>query len=209
MHRLLRQWQHRLLRHSNSEETIALPRPSLFGSHQIDNAAVAVACLRQLSGLAVGPDHFATGLRAARWPARLERLRGGALVAGLGAAWELWLDAGHNAAAGAALAEAATAWRDRPLHLVVGMLNTKDPVGFLKPLADVAREVRCVAIPGEAASLTAADVAAAARAAGLDAATAPSVEAAVEAIGATALAGRILICGSIYLVGKLLPDDHG
>ncbi len=196
-------------RYVASEETLALPRPSLFGSHQIDNAAVAVACLHQLSGLAVGPEQLARGLRAVRWPARLERLRGGPLVARLTAAWELWLDAGHNAAAGAALAEAATAWRDRPLHLVVGMLNTKDPVGFLTPLSGVAQDVSCVAIPGEPASLAAADVAAAARAAGLDARTAPSVEAAVEAVGATAPAGRILICGSIYLVGKLLSDDGG
>ncbi len=194
-------------RYVSSDVTFELPRPALVGPHQIDNAATAVACLGQLSDLAVGADDLAEGLRAVRWPARLERLDRGPLVARVGSGWELWLDAGHNAAAGRALADAARAWRDRPLHLVVGMLNTKDPEGFLRPLANTAADVTCLAIPGEPASLSADETAVAARAAGLDARTAQSVEAAIEAIADTAPAGRILICGSIYLVGQLLADD--
>ena len=196
------------MRYVSSEEEFALPRPALMGPHQIDNAITAVACLRRLSGFAVGADHLAEGLRATQWPARLQHLRRGPLVARLPSAWELWLDAGHNAAAGEALARTAKAWRDRPIHLVVGMLNTKDPEGFLRPWAGLASEVAGVAIPGEPASLSAAEIAAAARAVGLAALTAEDAGSAVERIAAAApRAGRILIAGSIYLAGKILAEN--
>ena len=54
------------------------------------------------------PDALAAGVRDARWPARLQRLHDGALpaaaAAAAGAAVEVWVDGGHNPAAGEALA---------------------------------------------------------------------------------------------------------
>ena len=185
-----------------------LPRPALFGGYQVDNAGLAVACLRSLPGFAVGAGPIAEGLRCTVWPARMQRLVRGPLVERLPAGWEVWLDAGHNPHAGQALAAAAGGWRDRPFHLVAGMLNSKDPVGYLRPFAGVAQDVRCVAIPGEAASLSAAAMAGAARAAGLSAAAATGVDAALDDILAGAHGpARILICGSHYLVGALLADN--
>ena len=58
---------------------------------------------------------------------------GGPLVRGAPGGWEFWLDGGHNPAAGGVLVPRRGG--DRPLHLVVGMLNTKDAAGFLIPLA--------------------------------------------------------------------------
>ncbi len=188
-----------------------LPLPALPGPYQIDNAAVALAALDALAASGFGLDDAAraAALSAVQWPARLQRLRRGPLVARLPAGWELWLDSGHNPAAGAALAEAIAAWDDRPTGLVVGMLETKDSEGFLAPLAGHVGAVGCVAIPGEAASRTAEDLAAAARAAGLDAAPCPSVEAALDHLAAAfpERPGRALICGSIYLAGRLLAEN--
>ena len=193
------------LRFTAAGAVLDLPRPALFGGYQVENAGLAVACLRALSGFDLGAGRIAEGLRRAVWPARLQRLARGPLVERLPAGWEVWLDAGHNPHAGRALAAAAGSWRDRPLHLVAGMLNSKDPVGYLRPLAGVARDLRCVAIPGEAASLSAAELAGAARSAGLAATAAAGVDAALDGILAEAAGpGRILICGSHYLVGALL-----
>ncbi len=196
------------MRYVAADTEMALPRPALPGAYQVDNAATAIACLAQLPGFAVGRDDIAEGLRTVDWPARLQRLGRGPLVERLPAGWELWLDAGHNPAAGEALAGAARDWRGRPLHLVVGMLGSKDPQGFLRPFADLAAGVVCVAIPGEAASLSADEMAAAARAAGLAADTAKSVAEALDGIVAGAPGpGRILVCGSHYLIGAILADD--
>ena len=162
-----------------------LPLPNLVGAHQVGNAGTALSALR-----ALGLDEAActAAVTRADWPARLQRLRRGPLVEAAGTC-ELWLDGGHNAAAGAALGEALTRLPPRPLHLVAGMLRTKDATGFLRPLAARARSLHAVSIPGEAATLTAEETVAAARAAGFTAAEpAATVAAAVAAIAAAARA---------------------
>ena len=185
-------------------ESLVLPRPALAGDHQLENAAVALACLRALPGISVAPNHLAEGLRRVDWPGRLQRLRCGPLVEILPPESELWLDAGHNPAAGAALAAFARAWRERPLHLVVGMIESKDATGFLRPFAGLAQGAVCVPVPGSPAGIDPGRLQAAASAAGLAATTAADVARALTAIAAP---GRILICGSAYLAGDVLARN--
>jgi dihydrofolate synthase/folylpolyglutamate synthase len=188
---------------------LRLPSPNLLGRHQIDNAGVALACLDLLGpGFALSRAQIAAGLRSADWPARLQRLTRGPLAEMLPQGSELWLDGGHNEAAGAVLAEMAKGWRDRPLHLVFGMLDTKEPRAFLGHLAPFVRSLQAVPIPGEHATLTAAQSAAHARAVGIQAAEAADVEAAIAAIVQTERDRcRILICGSLYLAGTVLAEN--
>jgi dihydrofolate synthase/folylpolyglutamate synthase len=184
-----------------------LPLPSLPGAHQIANAGTAIACLEQLSGLSLSGDAIATGLRHIEWPARLQRLTRGPLIETLPAGWELWLDGGHNPSAGAALAEFAGGWRDRPLDLIVGMLNTKDAGGFLAPLAPYVRSIYAVTIPGEENPHPAAQLAAAGRKLGIETPEAASVEAALGQIGERPGPARVLICGSLHLAGIVLAEN--
>jgi len=197
-------WRERdRLIHQDESGLLDLPSPVLLGPHQIDNAGTALAALRHL-----GADEPACEAAVTRavWPARMQRLVSGPLVQAAGQA-QLWLDGGHNPAAGEALAETLAAMDDRPLHLICGMLNSKDVRGYLRPLARVARSLHAVTIPGESATLLAEDTAAAATSVGLGATTAPDVETAVRAIAAADPAGRILICGSLYLAGRVLGDN--
>ncbi|HUI16533.1 MAG TPA: folylpolyglutamate synthase/dihydrofolate synthase family protein, partial [Alphaproteobacteria bacterium] len=171
------------MRYRGRRWTLELPRPVLPGDHQLENAGLAVAAAERLAGFELAPEHLRIGLGRAEWPARLQRLTRGPLVEALPqGGWELWLDGGHNASAGAALARQAQAWRDKPLGLVYGMLKTKDARQFLAPLAPHAAALRAVAIAGEAASLPAEAAAEAARAAGLKAEPAASPAAAVAAL---------------------------
>ena len=184
------------------------PKPALSGAHQISNAGAALACLPLLKGFTIDDKAAARGLREVQWPARLQRLTRGPLAASLPAGWELWLDGGHNQAAGEALGEFIKGWADRPLHLVFGMLNTKEPVAFLKPLAAQARDLIAVRIAGDHASLSAEDAAGAAAQAGIAAEIADGVEPAVARIIARERQpSRILICGSLYLAGVVLETN--
>jgi dihydrofolate synthase / folylpolyglutamate synthase len=180
-----------------------LPPPKLIGAHQVGNAGTAVAALRALG---VGEAACAAAVRDADWPARLQRLRTGPLVKAAGGA-ELWLDGGHNPAAGAALAEALGRLPARPLHLVVGMLRTKDVEGFLRPLAAVARGATGVGIAGESATLSAEETVAAALAVGLPAVAAGSPLVAVARAAEQVPTGRIVVCGSLYLAGQILREN--
>ncbi|SFH09502.1 dihydrofolate synthase / folylpolyglutamate synthase [Palleronia marisminoris] len=180
-----------------------LPLPSLPGPHQMQNAGIALAALRHL-----GADEGACEAAVTRphWPARMQRLREGPLVRAAGGA-ELWLDGGHNPAAGEVVAATIAAMPVRDTHVICGMLNTKDVAGFLRPLAGVANSLTAVSIPGEANTLSADDTAAAAEKAGFAAGTAPSVMAAIERIAEGAPGARILICGSLYLAGRVLQEN--
>jgi dihydrofolate synthase/folylpolyglutamate synthase len=134
----------------------------------------------------------------------MQRLRG-RLARGAAPA-ELWLDGGHNPAAGEALAAALGAMPRVTTHLICGMLNTKDVAGFLRPLAGVADRLTGVSIPDEANTLPAEQTAGFARDAGMPSDTAPSVETAIANARETG-ADRILICGSLYLAGHVLRLD--
>lgn len=180
-----------------------LPLPALIGAHQVQNAGAAIAALRVL-----GFDDAAceAAVTKAEWPARMQRLRHGPLVDAADRA-ELWLDGGHNPAAGDALAEALTRLPERPLFMICGMLNTKDIGGYLRPLAASAQKLYAVSIPGSEATLPAEATAAAARDAGMNAAQSDDVMTAITDIVAETPNARILICGSLYLAGEILKEN--
>jgi len=132
-----------------------LPLPALLGDHQIQNAGAALAALRMLG---MDGDACSAAMTDAVWPARMQRLKQGPLVDSAPEV-ELRLDGGHNAAAGAAIADLLQRGPKRPTHLICGMLNTKDIGGYLRPLADVAASLTAVSIPDEINTIPAEDTA--------------------------------------------------
>ncbi|MDA0997286.1 MAG: bifunctional folylpolyglutamate synthase/dihydrofolate synthase, partial [Proteobacteria bacterium] len=100
-------------------ETLNLPAPNLPGPHQTTNAGQAVALALTLDGFELSDANIAAGVANAEWPARLQRLKWGPAIDAVPADWEVWLDGGHNPAAGETVARhGRAAWTDRPLHLV-------------------------------------------------------------------------------------------
>ncbi|WP_323776484.1 folylpolyglutamate synthase/dihydrofolate synthase family protein [Leisingera sp.] len=180
-----------------------LPLPALLGAHQVQNAGAALAALRHL-----GADEAAceAAMKNAEWPARMQKLKTGPLAEAAPEA-ELWLDGGHNAAAGLALAEVLAGLPKRPTHLICGMLNTKDVSGYMAPLAPHAASLTAISIPDEVNTLSAEDTEAAAKSVGIAAATAENTMAALQAIIASDPQARVLICGSLYLAGHILREN--
>ena len=178
----------------DSQGSLDLPLPEMPGKHQADNAALAVAMLRHQSKLAVSFAAMAEGVRAARWPARLQLLGPGPLTA-LVPGRRVWLDGGHNRDAGEALARYfGPAGK---VHLIIGMLATKDPAAIAAPLAPHLASITAVPIPGSEAHSPAAF--------GPDARFAPDVASALRALPAD---GRdVLIAGSLYLAGAVLSAN--
>ncbi|MFS4581410.1 bifunctional folylpolyglutamate synthase/dihydrofolate synthase [Phaeobacter sp. C3_T13_0] len=181
-----------------------LPLPALLGAHQVQNAGAALAVLRHL-----GADEAAceAAMADAEWSARMQRLKSGPMMDAAPMA-ELWLDGGHNAAAGLALADVLAGLPKRPTHLICGMLNTKDVTGYMTPLAAQAESLIAISIPDEVNTLPAEETEAAAKEVGLDATSADSAMDALKAIVADDPQARVLICGSLYLAGYILRE-HG
>ncbi|MEH3145559.1 MAG: bifunctional folylpolyglutamate synthase/dihydrofolate synthase [Methylobacterium frigidaeris] len=198
--------------YQDEEGLLDLPRPRLAGRHQIVNAGIAIAALRAAGFGDIGTEAFEAGLAAIDWPGRLQRLARGRLSELVPAGAELWLDGGHNVDGGRILAAAMADLQERgdaPLVLVAGLLGTKDAEGFLRNFVGLARALVAVPIGGQIAARPAEEVAAIARAVGLGAETAPSIEAALVGLKDRKWERppRVLICGSLYLAGAVLTAN--
>ncbi|MDZ7601373.1 MAG: folylpolyglutamate synthase/dihydrofolate synthase family protein [Hoeflea sp.] len=196
--------------YQDEEELIDLPLPKLAGRHQQANAAAAIRALKA-AGFKLDETAIAEGLVSVSWPGRLERLTYGRLVENAMDGAELWIDGGHNPGAGRVIAEAMANLNDResrPLFLITGMINTKDPVGYFEAFEGMARHVFTVPVPDSDAGLDPEFLADTADEAGLSAESAENVEAAIAAIctnwNRLERPPRILIGGSLYLLGAVL-----
>jgi dihydrofolate synthase/folylpolyglutamate synthase len=185
-----------------------LPAPRLPGRHQFENAGVAIATLRALPSLKIAPTVY-EAVAKAEWPARMQRLAQGKLPGLLPAGSELWLDGGHNADGGRAVANALADLEERvsrPLVLIVGMLASKDAGAFLKNFSGLARRLVAVPIPDQQKSIPASDIADLARAADIPAQASGDIESALAEIARLGLdpPPRVMITGSLYLAGAVL-----
>ena len=196
--------------YQDGDGLLDLPAPKLYGRHQFENAGAAIAALR-LGGLKLPASAFEAGMIRVDWPARMQRLSHGRLAALIPPESELWLDGGHNADGGRAIAAALADLEERvsrPLVLIVGMLSTKDCAGFLKNFSGLARRVIAVPIHQDKA-VPAAELAEIARNVGLPAISRDDLESALDLAGKLDLhpAPRILITGSLYLAGEVLAAN--
>jgi dihydrofolate synthase/folylpolyglutamate synthase len=198
--------------YQDEDGLLDLPSPRLLGRHQYTNAGTAIATLRR-AGLAPSTASLEAGLLGVDWPARLQPLTSGALVQLSRPDAEIWLDGGHNPAAGVVIAEAMADLEERdpkPLVLIVGMLSNKESKGFLKPFASLAGHVFTVPVPGTSAGRDPGELATIANSIGMTAEAVASVHDALERIAserADEESPRILICGSLYLAGATLADN--
>lgn len=198
--------------YEDGDGLLDLPLPRLAGRHQHVNAGTGIAALRA-AGYGGLPAHaFEQGMREADWPARLQRLARGALVAMLPPGAELWLDGGHNPDGGRVLAQAMADLADRnpaPLVMIAGLLSTKDAKATLGHFKGLAQALFAVPIQNALAARSTEEVAAQAQEAGLRAEVAGSVEQALHEIAARDWSAppRILICGSLYLAGEVLSAN--
>jgi dihydrofolate synthase / folylpolyglutamate synthase len=198
--------------YQDGEGLMDLPLPRLPGRHQHGNAGTAIAALRCAGFGRLPATAYEKGIMGADWPARLQRLTRGNLIARLPAGSEVWLDGGHNADGGRALAAALAEFEERlsrPLVLVVGMLSGKDTAAFLLPFAGLAAEVLAVPLADQPAGRSPEDIAAIAAATGIPSHATGGPGEALAHIAARAwpTAPRILICGSLYLAGEVLAAN--
>jgi dihydrofolate synthase/folylpolyglutamate synthase len=186
-----------------------LAAPRLFGRHQFDNAGLAIATLRAAEKFKIGQAAFEAGIVGAEWPARMQRLSCGALLAMGPQGSEIWLDGGHNAEGGRVAAAALGDLEERvsrPLVVIAGMMASKDAAGFLANFAGLTRHIIAVEIPGEANAMPPERLADAARSLGMRVELSAGIEAALRTLARLAyeVPPRILITGSLYLAGHVL-----
>lgn len=168
----------------------------LRGSHQADNAVVAVRLLESTAhhGMRVSRAAIEQGLAEAQWPARLEVIQ-------LGDDRQVLLDAAHNAEGARALAAYLRRWHpDRP-PLVIGVMRDKSVQEIIGTLLPHVSSVIATAAPTPRA-IPAEDLARHLRVAGAaDVLAEPNAERAIDL--ALDRAPLVVVAGSIFLAGAV------
>ena len=168
------------------------------GAHQVANAAVAAALLRELAahGIVVPATALAEGLAHPAWPGRLEVRR-------LADGREVTLDAAHNPAGAAALSSYLMTLAGAKQPLVFAAMQDKDAAGMFRALLPAVGRL----IVTRASTRRSADPA---RLAELARTIAPALPISIEPEPADALAAayraspRIVVAGSIFLLGDVM-----
>ena len=180
----------------------------LAGSVQAANAAVALGMLEVLAerGWPVVSTAVRQGFAEARWPGRLQQLH-----------WRgvpLLLDGAHNPPAAAALrAEldrhpARHGLQGGPRHWLLGMLANKQGPELVAQLLAPGDRAWIMPVPGHASWEREALADALPRLAGqLEAA--PDLDTALRLAQASAAGERLIVAGSLYLIGTLLAPAPG
>lgn len=186
---------------------LSLPLPRMTGVHQADNAAVAVAMIRHQSAVPIPEAALSAAMEWTRWPARMQLLGKGPLTDLLPGGAAIWLDGGHNPDAGAAIAK--TLEIGPPVNVIIGMLQNKDALGFLKPFGHKIASLIAVPIPGhehhdpkdlcrwvqDEFRIT-------------DVSPINNITAALKQLAETGKTDNVLICGSLYLAGEVLSLNN-
>jgi len=196
-------------------ESIAVSHSNLIGQHQIYNMGAAIAAYRLIMGRdfdakILSPNNPQTPLLTVNWSGRLQKLESVPFRNMVRDGQELWIDGGHNDSAGMMLARQAEQWRiddNKSLHLIIAMVNRKNPTEFLTPLLPYADSVTVTSIPDEASSYTVDEIYDFVQPLVFKKLTkAVTFEEAVARISSDSHNdnARILATGSLYFVGNIL-----
>ena len=185
-------------------------KPSLAGSHQMLNAALAVSACLQQKKFQLDISHINAGLRKVRWQARLQHLPSEKLEPSLGGK-EVLLDGGHNAEAGQVLANFLRETPGKQTVVILGMMANKTVKDFVQPWASYGHKIITVPIAGEDGAYSAESLAKECQEVHNNVQVAESLEQALVITGAEIPCDRLLVTGSLYLCGNVLNliEDGG
>ena len=137
------------------------------------------------------------------FPGRMEKISNGKLGSTIASTNELYLDGSHNEDAASNLNETINQLTNKKLCIILGMINTKDPISYLNKF-DKIDALTVVTIPNEKSAIDSNELYAGVKKYYENVNRADSIQEALANLNNDHQEARILICGSLYLVGKVL-----
>jgi dihydrofolate synthase/folylpolyglutamate synthase len=169
---------------------------SLAGSHQVRNAAMAVAGVEAIESLAVTDAQIRRGLARTRWQGRLDEYR---------AKRRTLLEGAHNPEGAQALRDYLARYEKDEIHLVFGALQDKDIEEIGRQLFPLAQSIHLTPVANSRTAEPAMIAAKQPRFRGKMKIHPNAVTALRAAWKACPPRGLVVVTGSLYLVGELLP----
>ena len=137
------------------------------------------------------------------FPGRMEKISDGKLGSTIASTNELYLDGSHNDDAASNLNETINQLTNKKLCIILGMINTKDPISYLSKF-DKIDALTVITIPNEESAIDSNELYAGLKKYYANVNRADSIQEALANLNNNYQDARILICGSLYLAGKVL-----
>ena len=188
--------------YSSQNFTYEFPTPSLFGDHQLINAASVIALISLINKqFYINNEAIAKGLQNTIWSARIEKINPQKYSRLIGDNVQIWVDGAHNNSG----AQALTAWiRDNlksPIYLILGMTKNRNIEEFCAYFKGLITKGYGIKVLSETLSYNAEIIALEASKTGIDFAASESLEEAI--IDIKKINGdnkaNIIITGSLFL----------
>lgn len=197
------------------DESIGTSHTNMLGTHQMHNIGAAIGAYRIIMGdafdpMILSPEATEKPLLKINWPGRMQRLKDHAFNKLIHNTNKLFIDGGHNDSAGMAIADQLKNWQKNQenqggnIHLIVAMVDRKDPITFLKPMIPYIESVTITEIPDIKDSYSIDSLAELIKPLGFKTVkTAPDPETALKNLSNETNA-TILMTGSLYFIGHIL-----
>jgi dihydrofolate synthase/folylpolyglutamate synthase len=189
---------------------LTLPLPSLSGTHQIENAATAIAAALTQKKFPITENQIRSALTKTFHPARLQKINSGKFFKILPKNFELFLDGSHNVQGAETIKDFLKIQKNKRIYVIFSMLEDKNCEGFLKKIAGEIDYLIAMTIPDESKSRKASAIQKIAKKIGINSIAAENFYEAFERIFLQQKNNEenlILICGSLYLAGKFLKTN--
>ena len=170
---------------------------------QKKNLGLALAAASKLPNIDIKPFLSKNLHNKTYFPGRMEKISDGKLGSTIASTNELYLDGSHNEDAASNLNETINQLTNKKLCIILGMINTKDPISYLSKF-DKIDALTVITIPNEESAIDSNELYAELKKYYENVNRADSIQEALANLNNNYEDARILICGSLYLAGKVL-----
>ncbi|MEK9681177.1 MAG: folylpolyglutamate synthase/dihydrofolate synthase family protein [Pelagibacteraceae bacterium] len=192
--------------YQDDDGLIDLDMPTMKGSFQIQNAAVALKALKSI-GLKLDNKKISEGIKNTQIEGRIQHINKGKLLSYVHEETNtLIVDGGHNEQAGKSLAEYLEKIKGkRSIYLVFSMLTSKDLKAYLSNFSSLVTEIKCFKLRENFYETK--DIIKKAKELGIHANPNNSATEAIAQLSIQDPNGIIVVCGSLYSAGKVLEQN--
>ncbi len=174
-------------------------------SYQVGNLGIALAAASKIPGIKIDAFLDENKHNQTEIIGRFQMLKNKSINKIVSPETEIIYDGGHNESAAKILNQSINKLSEKPLCLILAMINTKSPQSFVSQF-DQIELIRTVTIPNEKSAIPAAQLKKEVEGFCGDTETASSVREAVSEISNKFPNARILILGSFYMASEVLEN---
>ena len=189
--------------YEDNQNKIEFDKLNTHNVFQKKNLGLALATASKLTNIDIKSFVSKNLHNKTYFPGRMEKISDGKLGSTIASTNELYLDGSHNEDAASNLNETINQLTNKKLCIILGMINTKDPISYLSKF-DKIDALTVITIPNEESAIDSNELYAGLKKYYENVNRADSIQEALANLNNNYEDARILICGSLYLAGKVL-----